>query len=510
MMPVDKLTPFVPPQEAEDTLHAIIVGEVDALVVEGPDGPRVYTLRNAGEPYRMLVERMSDAAVVLNATGTILYCNGRLAELIGGGTDEAMGRDFGNLVAPAHRSRFTTLLASGLNIAAAAEIHLRRADGGTLPARLSAVPMAFDEQPCAAMVISDLSLQQRSERLVAASEFAATILDQATQPIIVCDLDGIVTHASSNAAELCGGTPVGRRFQDAFAFHTACVREQALTAPPGTACEATLLHQGKPHHFLVKGASLFDLRGDLVGCVLSLTDITALKAAKLQAEHANAAKSRFLASASHDLRQPFQAMRLFLDILMAMDLDPKAQSALRGLHGAVTAGSELLTALLDVSSFEAGTIQPTVGELDLQEILSEVVAEHVSVAAEQGLRLDLHCVPLTVRSDRVLLKRMVRNLVQNALRYTERGGILIAGRRRGTAVVVQVWDTGCGIAEEQLPSIFEDFYQVGNSARDRSKGLGLGLSIVQRMGRLLDHPVQVTSRLGRGSVFSVTVPAAPG
>lgn len=230
------------------------------------------------------------------------------------------------------------------------------------------------------------------------------------------------------------------------------------------------------------------------------------KIAKEEAERANRAKSSFLAAASHDLRQPFQAMHLYHAVLAGHDVDARARQAIDGLRQAMEAGEELLQALLDVSSFEAGTVRPAIVTFPVGEVIADVTAEYRDIAAQHGIDLRTRASGALVASDRVLLKRMIRNLVHNALRYTRCGGILIGCRRRGDAVLVQVWDTGIGIAEPHLTMIFEDFYQVDNPSRDRNRGLGLGLSIVQRTGQLLGHKVSVASRPGRGSVFTIAVP----
>jgi PAS domain S-box-containing protein len=230
--------------------------------------------------------------------------------------------------------------------------------------------------------------------------------------------------------------------------------------------------------------------------------------AKEEAERANRAKSRFLAAASHDLRQPFQAMHLYHAVLATREVDERTRQAIGGLRLAMEAGEELLQALLDVSSFEAGTVRPTIAEFCAGEVVRELAAECTTLAQRQGMVLRARGADLSVASDRVLLKRMLRNLVSNALRYTRSGGILISCRRRGAKVLFQVWDTGIGIADTEIQLIFEDFYQVDNPARDRSRGLGLGLSIVQRTAALLGHEISVASRPGRGSVFTIAVAAA--
>ncbi|MEW5728252.1 MAG: sensor histidine kinase, partial [Pseudomonadota bacterium] len=240
------------------------------------------------------------------------------------------------------------------------------------------------------------------------------------------------------------------------------------------------------------------------------TALDEARRAQAAAASADAAKSRFLAAASHDLRQPFQAMQLYTQVLDALVIEPpRARQALDGLRNAIDAGDELLRSLLDVSSIEAGTVKPHIASFPVVEVIDEVTTEYETVAAERGLTFHVCRSPATVETDRVLLKRIVRNLIHNAFRYTEEGGVLVGCRRRGDRLLIQVWDTGPGIPPDQLEMIFEDFYQLDNPARDRSKGLGLGLSVVRRMARLLCHELTVESRVGKGSVFTIAVPVAP-
>jgi signal transduction histidine kinase len=281
--------------------------------------------------------------------------------------------------------------------------------------------------------------------------------------------------------------------------------------------ELALRHKGeiKVRHFDVVVAPRVGRDGTFHGLTCAFLSIDEeidirerLEDALAAAGRADFAKSRFLASASHDLRQPFQAMRLYHHVLEMRAPDPKTRQALDALGRAMTAGEELLSALLDVSTLEAGTVQPVTESLSLADILYDVASEYGEIASQRALRLKVMPIQATISSDRVLLKRVVRNLVNNALRYTERGGILLGARRRGEHVLIQVWDTGQGIPADRLQDIFEDFYQLDNPSRDRSRGLGLGLSIVQRTVRLLGHEITVNSRLGRGSVFTVRVPLA--
>ena len=228
--------------------------------------------------------------------------------------------------------------------------------------------------------------------------------------------------------------------------------------------------------------------------------------ARDEAERANAAKSKFLATASHDLRQPFQAMRLFHHILQSRLTENATREIATRLGEAMQAGEELLNALLDISTLEAGTVEPRVSDYPIQPMLTRLAQEIEAQAAAKGL--DFRMVPSSavVRSDPVLLERMVRNLLNNALRYTQRGGILLGCRRTPGRISLSVVDSGIGIPPEKQQAVFEDFFQIGNPERDRSQGLGLGLPIVARMARLLDHPVSVRSRPGHGSAFVISVP----
>jgi signal transduction histidine kinase/CheY-like chemotaxis protein len=230
------------------------------------------------------------------------------------------------------------------------------------------------------------------------------------------------------------------------------------------------------------------------------------RSARGEAERANAAKSKFLATASHDLRQPFQAMRLFHHILQSRLADPGTREIATRLGEAMMAGEELLNALLDISTLEAGTVEPRLSDFPIQPMVTRLAQEFEAQSLAKGL--DFRMVPSSavVRSDPVLLERMLRNLLNNALRYTPRGSILLGCRRMGDRLNLAVLDTGIGIPLEKQQSVFEDFFQIGNPERDRSQGLGLGLPIVARMARLLDHPISVRSALGRGSAFSISVP----
>jgi signal transduction histidine kinase/CheY-like chemotaxis protein len=227
--------------------------------------------------------------------------------------------------------------------------------------------------------------------------------------------------------------------------------------------------------------------------------------AKEDAETANRAKSRFLAAASHDLRQPLHALGLFAGALPEHTVDAEGAQLAQRIKTTVVSLDALLSALLDISKLDAGVITAEVRDMRLDDLFARLANDFVPEALERDLRLAIVPTRIVVRSDPALLERIVRNLVANALRYTERGGVVVGARHRGDRVAIEVWDSGTGIDAAEREHIFEEFYQIGNPERDRSRGLGLGLAIVRRLADLLGHEVELSSRVGRGSMFRILV-----
>jgi len=233
-----------------------------------------------------------------------------------------------------------------------------------------------------------------------------------------------------------------------------------------------------------------------------------LEKALAEAEQANAAKTRFLAAASHDLRQPIHALGLFFAELSDRVYSPDTAPVIGQVEDSIAAINSMLNALLDVSKLDAGIVKPSVGPVALSELFSRLQAEFQPIASENRNALHVRPTSAIVETDPAMLERMLRNLIGNALRYTENGRVVVAARPRGQGVVCQVLDTGSGIPEDQLDEIFVEFHQLQNPARDRRQGLGLGLAIVKRLGKLLRHEVKVVSRVGHGSCFSIALPLA--
>jgi signal transduction histidine kinase/CheY-like chemotaxis protein len=229
---------------------------------------------------------------------------------------------------------------------------------------------------------------------------------------------------------------------------------------------------------------------------------------KAIAEQASVAKSRFLASASHDLRQPVHALGMFLGALRGHRLSRDTREILEHMDASVDALDGLFTALLDISRLDGRVTQVRLEPVALDPLLARICREAQVEAEAKGVRLARATTSLWIESDPILLERILRNLVANAVRYTEAGEVLVGCRRSGSRVRLEVWDTGPGIRPEHRRAIFEEFYQVANPDRDRAKGLGLGLAIVRRLTELLAHPLTLESEAGRGSVFRVSAPRA--
>ena len=249
----------------------------------------------------------------------------------------------------------------------------------------------------------------------------------------------------------------------------------------------------------------------MTGLTLDVTERraieTALRAAKEEAERANVAKSRFLAAASHDLRQPVQSLLFFIHVLGERLAGHEARPLVGTMHQALDALKGLLDGILDLTKLDAGVISPQVRAFPLGPVLERLEAEYAPRFAAKRLDLRVVLTGLSIESDATLLGRILGNLIENALKYTEHGGVLVGCRRRGGMLRIEVWDTGIGVPPDRMEDIFDEFVQVGNPARDRTQGLGLGLAIVKRLARLLGHRLEVRSRPGNGSVFSIEVPA---
>ena len=231
-----------------------------------------------------------------------------------------------------------------------------------------------------------------------------------------------------------------------------------------------------------------------------------LRAQKEEAEQANMAKSRFLAAASHDLRQPLHAQGLFLGELRERLHDPDCRPILESLDASTEAVRRLLNQLLDISRLDAGAVKVDLQDFPIDALLDGLTLDFSLPARRKGLDFRVVSCRLAVRSDPTLLRQIVGNLLSNAIRYTPSGRVLLGCRRHGRSVRVEVWDTGIGIPKDQQRAVFREFHRLDPSGDTGEPGLGLGLAIAERSAKFLGHPLRVVSEFGKGSVFSIEVP----
>ena len=367
-----------------------------------------------------------------------------------------------------------------------------------------------------------------------------SIFDTAVDPIVMLDERSIILSFNRAAEATFGYTAeeaVGASITlivpetDRFSSNTKRCSPQPAGAPDGSqvveACREMAGRRKDGSTFLVELSVSEWWVGRRHYFTGILRDITARKAAedalrrakeeaeqakeealsaKEFAERADMAKTKFLAAASHDLRQPLQSLFFFAHALSDRLENHPASPLLTSMNESLNGMRVLLDSLLDVSKLDAGVVTPNVTEFALGPLLDRLAAEYRGRAAETGIELRLVPTSAWTRSDPALLERILRNLIENAIRYTDKGRILLGCRWAGDVLRLSVADSGMGIPEEKREEIFQEFTQLGNPERNRRKGLGLGLAIVKRLCSLLDHRVTVQSRPGQGSVFTVELP----
>jgi two-component system, sensor histidine kinase len=353
------------------------------------------------------------------------------------------------------------------------------------------------------------------------------LLDSAPDSTVISDESGTIVFANAQAESMFGyarqeliGMPVEALMPERFrqrhpAHRDSYVREPRLR-PMGVDAGINLdlyARHRDGSEFPVE-ISLSPFRSG-TGLLIStsIRDVTErklileqLRAARTEADKANRAKSTFLATASHDLRQPLQTLMLLNSVLQKTSTDPLALTAVATQHEALSSMSELVNALLDISKLESGAIRPDITDCSVQAIFRHLRASFEELARSKGLAFVVDDCDDVVHTDRGLLEQIIQNLVANAIRYTREGMVRLRCLHENAFVRIEVMDTGIGIPLDQQDAIFDEFYQLGRAAGDKREGLGLGLAIVRRMARLLGHDIELTSAPGRGSCFAVTVP----
>lgn len=356
------------------------------------------------------------------------------------------------------------------------------------------------------------------------AELIRGVLESAPDAMIIIDAAGTVLFANRQVSALFGygnaevvGAPVEsllpERFRSRHVAHRRHYAGSVRVRPMGNGLE--LFARRKDGSEFPVEISLSPVgQGEAVLVAAAIRDVTdrmrverEIREARIAADRANRGKSRFLATASHDLRQPLQSLALLNGALRRTVDDPQACEVIEQQDLAINAMSRLLNALLDVSKLESGTIRPQFVDVRLAPLFAELQREFAGLAASKGIALVVEPTDARVRSDPSLLGQALKNLLSNAIKYTAEGFVRLGARAVPAGVRVQVSDTGCGIDAGHLPYVFDEFYQVGVPANTSRDGYGLGLSIVQRVAQLLDVRVEVDSRPGEGSTFALVLPA---
>jgi len=356
-------------------------------------------------------------------------------------------------------------------------------------------------------------------------ELLGKVLQSAPDAIVIVDTAGVILFASGQITTLAGYQPeevlersietlMPQRFRELHLAHRQAYNRDAHARPMGMNLDLRVLHKdGRELPVEISLSPIHD--GERLLIAAAIRDVTErkriqteLKHAREAAERANLAKSRFLATASHDLRQPLQMLSLLNGTLRRTVRSPVAIEAVAQQGQAIEAMSRLTNALLDISKLESGAIRPDPSDFAVGALFEEMRTEFASVAASKGLELRIEAVAPAAHSDPSLVGQILRNLVSNAIKYTHRGWVQLRSAPCDRGVRLEVMDTGIGIPAELLPHIYEEFYQVGVASNTARQGYGLGLSIVQRLVRLLGVKLEVQSEVGRGSTFSLELPPA--
>lgn len=497
--------------------------------------------RAVDEQFQAFLEDSPDPAVVVNPDCEIQFVNEHAMELFGYPREGLIGMQVEMLMPERFRGRHFELqksyfaaprtrpMGAGLDI-----VGLTNNDR-EVPLEVSLSPVEIGGRTMARAVVRDITARKKAEQALKESErrFRA-FMERAQLICVTLDCEGKILFCNEYLLSLTGWRqdevegenwfelfiPVEDREKRIEAFKRSMMQgevalpknfENPILTPNYE--NPILTRTGQRRLVAWNAALVHDAEGRVVGCTSVGNDITqqrqaqeALEAAKLEAERANALKSRFLAATSHDLRQPLQTLGLLHGVLARTVKDDGSRGAIESLGTTIASMGSTIDALLDINQLESGAVTPEVIDFAVSSVLTKVLSECTPYAEGKGLELRIVPCSAVIRSDPRLLERLVENLVSNAIKYTENGKVLVGCRWGDGTLRIEVWDMGVGIPEDQIEAIFEEYYQLDNPARERSRGLGLGLTVVQRMADLLGHRIEVRSTPGCGSMFAVAVP----
>jgi len=512
--------PRLSPAEAEETLAAIRLGQVDAFLIATPQGDRVYVLQGSEHPYLVFVRSMSEGAVTTAPDGTILFANDNFAELAGAPRDRLVGTQFSHYVCPPDLDRVEALLRSADGERSRGEVELCPVGGGSVPVYLSVSPYTSGTTAGFCIVVTDLSEQKRTAALVESAELTRSILERAGDAIVVLGTDGRIALANEAAHRLAGGNPLLRPFGEVFPLSPVTAGPEVGTArggipaPEGPAEYLFRPPKGPSRTLLVNAASVHDLCGEPAGCVLCMTDISAQKENERQlaraledAASSNRELKQFAYIASHDLQEPLRMVTSYLQLLERRyggELDDDAREFIGfAVEGAQRMQQQIMD-LLTYSRITSRGQAPT--PVDPAAALAEAITRLELRIAETGAEICIGPMPM-VLADPSQLAQVFQNLIGNALtfRSAEPPRIRVEATEEEGAVRFSISDNGIGIAPEYHDRIFQMFQRL--HTRDRYPGSGIGLAIVQRIIERHGGRVWLESGEGEGSTFFFTLPA---
>ncbi|MDO8925505.1 MAG: PAS domain S-box protein [Sideroxyarcus sp.] len=474
--------------------------------------------------YKALLQQAADSMFIHDFKGCILEVNQQACDTLGYSSEELCKMHLGE-IAPnfelnVNQPRWE-LLEPGRPVCFTST-H-RRKDGSTFPIEVRLVSLTLDNEKLIMALASDITERRRFETALQESEARYRNFAEQLPLGIVIIQDGLIKYFNPVSVEMTGYA--GDELQDrpflplvheedrnwVQDYYQRRMQGEKVVSP----YVVRVVRKDGQIRQLEVHASTLDWKGkpSSIGIMADITERIRLEE-KLhnslrQLEEKELSKTRFLAAAGHDLRQPIAAANLFVDALKLSASSERQLKLIDRLDQSMNVFSNLLERLLDISKFDAGLIRPQYATFDLIELFNWLEQNFAQATLEKRIGLRLHFPmgkSLVVRTDIGLLQSVVMNLVSNAIKFTPHGAILVSARVRGNKVLLQVWDTGCGIAEADLPFIFDEFYQANNPQRNREAGLGLGLSICQRAMSLLGGEVSCRSRLGHGSVFELSIP----
>ena len=525
---------------AEETLQAIQSGAVDAVVVHGPVGPRVYTLEGADRPYRLMVERMQQGAATLQSDGTIAYCNRRMAELLGVPLERVIGSSLIRYVAPEARAPFTALLLQGQTGIARGELPLSGASGGRIPVLLTFNPLPLDCGASIGLLVTDLTEQKHHEQLARANAALreseaqssrqarqlATFLDTAAIGLHRVASDGVILWANDAELKLFGYAReeyVGRRIHE---FHVDGELIESIMARLHRGetlqdCGARVrCKDGSVKDVLIDSSVLWE-DGRFVHTQCFTRDITErvraeerLRESEAHLRDADHRKNQFLAMLSHELRNPLAPILHATQLLQLHERGGVEQRAREVIERQARTLAKLVDDLLDIARLTTGRVELQRETVDARLVVRHALETTAPLAEKRRHHVcaALPAQPVWLHADSTRLEEVLVNLLGNAVKYTNEGGridvVLEQDERHG---VVRVRDSGVGIAPETLPHVFELFTQADPSRERSQGGLGIGLHLVKRLVEL--HGGSVTALSdgpGKGSEFVVRIPRASG